>query len=153
MKTVNKVILVGNITKDPYVKTTMGGKKVAVFTVATNRYFKDGAGNPMSESEYTNCSAWGNLAERCEQYMFRGKLVYVEGHLKTRVIDKDDGTRLFKTEVVTTNLIFLDRRGGSDESAEQSSASGYSGGYEDALFADDSAASFSEEDTKFDDKF
>ncbi|HRI35762.1 MAG TPA: single-stranded DNA-binding protein [bacterium] len=110
MRTVNKVILVGNVTKEPFVKTTMGGKKVALFTVATNRSYKDGMGQQQTEAEYTICSAWGILADRCEQYLAKGKLVYVEGHLKTRSIDREDGTRLFKTEVVVGNLIFLSKK-------------------------------------------
>jgi len=110
MRTVNKVILVGNVTKDPYVKTTQGGKKVVLFTVATNRSFKNARGEVLSESEYTNCISWGTLAERCESYLSKGKLVYIEGHLKTRTIDREDGVRLYKTEVVVTNLIFLSKR-------------------------------------------
>lgn len=110
MRTVNKVILVGNVTKDPFVKTTMGGRKVAMFTVATNRTFKDPSGETKSEAEYTNCIAWTVLAERCERFLTKGKLVYVEGHLKTRTMDREDGTKWYKTEVVVTNLIFLDKR-------------------------------------------
>lgn len=110
MRTVNKVILIGNVTKDPYMKSTTGDKKIALFTVATNRYYRDGAGVTQSEAEYTNCIAWGALAERSEQFLVKGKLVYIEGRLKTRVIDKDDGTKLHKTEVVVSNLIFLSKR-------------------------------------------
>ncbi len=110
MRTINKVILIGNITKDPFVKTTTGDKKVATFTVATNRYFKNATGESQSEAEYTNCVCWGPLAERAEQFLRKGKLVYVEGRLKTRVIDKEDGTRLYKTEVVAGQLIFLSKR-------------------------------------------
>ncbi|EKD29658.1 MAG: hypothetical protein ACD_78C00321G0006 [uncultured bacterium (gcode 4)] len=110
MRTVNKVILIGNVTKEPYMKTTAGDKKIALFTVATNRYYRDAAGENQSEAEYTNCIAWGVLAERCEQFLTKGKLVYIEGHLKTRVIDKEDGTKLHKTEVVVSNLIFLSKR-------------------------------------------
>jgi single-strand DNA-binding protein len=110
MRTVNKVILIGNVTKDPYIKTTVGDKKIALFTVATNRYYRDAAGVNQSEAEYTNCVAWGPLAERSEQFLVKGKLIYIEGRLKTRVIDKDDGTKLHKTEVVISNLIFLNKR-------------------------------------------
>jgi single-strand DNA-binding protein len=90
MRTVNKVILIGNITKDPSIKETEGGKKIALFTIATNRYYKTSEGEQKSESEFTNCVAWGNLAERCEQFLTKGKLVYAEGRLKTRVIEKED---------------------------------------------------------------
>lgn len=110
MRTINKVILIGNVTKDPFVKTTTGDKKVATFTIATNRYFKGTNGESLSEAEYTNCVAWGPLAERAEKSLVKGKLVYVEGRLKTRVFDKEDGTKLHKTEVVISQLIFLSKR-------------------------------------------
>ncbi len=110
MRTINKVILIGNITKDPFIKTTTADKKIATFTVATNRYYKSPTGESLSDAEYTNCVAWGPLAERSEQFLTKGKLVYVEGHLKTRIIDKDDGTKLYKTEVVVDQLIFLSKR-------------------------------------------
>lgn len=110
MRTINKVILIGNVTKDPFVKVTNGDKKVATFTVATNRYYKGPAGEPLSEAEYTNCVVWGPLAERAEQFLVKGKLVYIEGRLKTRIIEKEDGTKLHKTEVVVGQLIFLSKR-------------------------------------------
>lgn len=110
MRTINKVILIGNVTKDPFIKTTAGEKKVATFSVATNRYYKNTAGESVSEAEYTNCVAWGPLAERAEQYLTKGKLVYIEGRLKTRIFDKEDGSKLHKTEVVISQLIFLSKR-------------------------------------------
>lgn len=110
MRTINKVILIWNVTKDPFVKTTTGDKKVATFTIATNRYYKSPTGESLSEAEFTNCVTWGPLAERAEQFLTKGKLVYIEGHLKTRVIDKEDGTKLYKTEVVVGQLIFLSKR-------------------------------------------
>ena len=112
MRTVNKVILIGNITKDPFVKSTGVGadKKIATFTLATNRYYKSPTGESLSEAEYTNCVAWGPLAEQAEKFLVKGKLVYNEGRLKTRVIDKEDGTKLHKTEVVVGQMIFLSKR-------------------------------------------
>ncbi len=110
MRTINKVILIGNITKDPYIKSTTSDKKIATFTVATNRYYKSSTGESLSDAEYTNCVAWGPLAERSEQFLTKGKLVYVEWHLKTRIIDREDGAKLYKTEVVVDQLIFLSKR-------------------------------------------
>lgn len=127
MRTVNKVILIGNITKDPSIKTTEGGKKVALFTIATNRYYKTAEGEQKSESEFTNCVAWGNLADRCEQFLTKGKLVYAEGRLKTRIIEKEEGEKLYKTEIVISNLIFLNKKsdfegedGGTEADADDS---------------------------------
>lgn len=110
MRTVNKVILIGNITRDPSIKNTENNKKIALFTIATNRYYKTAEGEQKSESEFTNCITWGSLAERCEQFLTKGKLVYAEGRLKTRVIDKEDWTKTYKTEVVVSNIIFLNKK-------------------------------------------
>ncbi|MDD2871624.1 MAG: single-stranded DNA-binding protein [Candidatus Gracilibacteria bacterium] len=115
MRTVNKVILIGNITRDPTIKNTDSNKKIALFTIATNRYYKTAEGEQKSESEFTNCITWGNLAERCEQFLTKGKLVYAEGRLKTRVIDKEDGTKSYKTEVVVSNIIFLNKKSDFDD--------------------------------------
>ena len=120
MKTVNKVILIGNITRDPAIKNTENNKKIALFTIATNRYYKTADGEQKSESEFTNCITWGTLAERCEKYLTKGKLVYAEWRLKTRIIEKDDGTKMYKTEVVISNIIFLNKRGDFDESIDES---------------------------------
>lgn len=118
MRTINKVILIGNITRDPLIKTTEGGKKMAMFTTATNRYYKTSDGENRSEAEFHNCVAWGALAERVEQFLTKGKLVYIEGRLKTRVIEKDDGEKNFKTEVVVGNIIFLNKKGEFEETSE-----------------------------------
>lgn len=110
MRTVNKVILIGNITRDPSIKNTENNKKIALFTIATNRYYKTAEGEQKSESEFTNCITWGSLAERCEQFLTKGKLVYAEWRLKTRIIEKEDWTKTYKTEVVVSNIIFLNKK-------------------------------------------
>ena len=110
MRTVNKVIIIGNITKDPFIKNTDGNKKVAMFTVATNRYFKNLKWEVKNEAEYTSCIAWGNLADRCEKSLLKWKLVYVEWRLKTKISEKEDWTKSYKTEVVVSNLIFLNKK-------------------------------------------
>jgi len=115
MRTVNKVILIGNVTRDPLIKNTDNWKKVALFTIATNRYFKTADWEQKNESEFTNCVVWGSLADRCEQFLTKWKLVYGEGRLKTRVIEKEDWEKLYKTEVVISNLIFLNKRSDFEE--------------------------------------
>lgn len=110
MRTVNKVILIGNVTRDPMVKSTEGRKKLAMFTLATNRYYKTSDGENRSEAEFHNCVAWGNLAEKAEQFLTKGKLIYIEGRLKTRVIEKENGEKNYKTEVVVGNVIFLNKK-------------------------------------------
>jgi len=118
MRTVNKVILIGNVTKDPLIKNTDGTNKMALFSIATNRYYKTPHGEEKSETEFHNCVAWGSLADRIEASLTKGKLVYIEGRLKTRVFDKEDGSKNYKTEVVATSLIFLNKKsdfdGGND---------------------------------------
>lgn len=119
MRTVNKVTLIGNVTRDPIIKDSEGSKKIALFTIATNRYYKTADGQNKSEAEFHNCVAWGTLADRVGQFLTKGKLVYIEGRLKTRIIEKEGGEKLYKTEVVVGNLIFLNKKsdfeeGGSD---------------------------------------
>lgn len=110
MRTVNKVILIGNVTRDPLIKNTDNTKKIALFSLATNRYYKTADGENKSESEFHNCVAWGSLAERAEKFLTKWKLVYVEWRLRTRVIDKEDGTKSYKTEIVISSLIFLNKK-------------------------------------------
>lgn len=132
MRTVNKVILIGNITRDPSIKTTENNKKVALFTIATNRYYKTAEGEQKSESEFTNCVAWGNLADRCEQFLTKGKLVYAEWRLKTRIIEKEEGEKVYKTEIVVSNLIFLNKKSDFDDIGEDADTGDNSG--DDDLF-------------------
>lgn len=81
-----------------------------MFSIATNRYYKTQDGQNKSEAEFHNCVAWGPLAEKADQYLTKGKLLYIEGRLKTRIIEKEDGEKLYKTEVVVTNMIFLNKK-------------------------------------------
>ena len=114
MRTVNKVILIGNVTRDPLVKNTENSKKVALFSLATNRYYKTAEWENKSESEFHNCVAWWSLAERAEKFLTKWKLVYVEWRLRTRIIDKEDWTKSYKTEIVISSLIFLNKKSDFD---------------------------------------
>ena len=119
MRSVNKVILVGNLTRDPELKQTTGGQSIVTFGIATNREWVTRSTEKKSLAEYHNIAAWGRLAEICTRYLKKGKLVYVEGYLKTRSWDSPEGVRIFKTEVVATDMIMLDKRpkdeGGDEE--------------------------------------
>ena len=122
MRTINKVILIGNVTRDPLIKDTEGGKKIAMFTIATNRYFKTSDGENKSEAEFHNCVAWWALAERVEQFLLKGKLVYLEGRLKTRIMEKEwEEHKSFKTEIVASNLIFLNKKSDFEDAGVSSS--------------------------------
>lgn len=149
MRTVNKIILIWNVSRDPLVKSTEWWNKVAMFTIATNRYFKTTAGEQKSESEFHNCVAWGNLAERVENYLNKGKLVYLEGRLKTRAIEKEDGEKFYKTEVVATNLIFLNKKSDFSEENSNLGNTDNSNSNIDTVSIDDIDISMDDEDDKF----
>ncbi|MBN2307257.1 single-stranded DNA-binding protein [Candidatus Peregrinibacteria bacterium] len=119
MRSVNKVILVGNLTRDPELKQTTSGQSIVTFGLATNREWVAGS-EKKSLAEYHNIAAWGTLADICGKYLRKGKLVYVEGYLKTRSWDSPEGVKIFRTEVVATDMIMLDKRPKADESEEYS---------------------------------
>lgn len=110
----NKVQLIGNLTADPDVRETPNGQKVATFSVATNRKWKDASGMMQEAVEYHNVTAWRFLADLAEQYMNKGKKVYVEGYLQTRSWDDaTTGQKRYKTEIVAENIILLSAGGAS----------------------------------------
>ncbi|MBN2096265.1 single-stranded DNA-binding protein [Candidatus Peregrinibacteria bacterium] len=115
MRSVNKVILVGNITRDPEIKQTTTGQSIVTFGLATNREWVTSKGEKQSLAEYHNLVAWGKLAEICKQYLKKGKLIYVEGYLKTRSWDSPEGVKIFKTEVVIYDMIMLEKRPRDEE--------------------------------------
>lgn len=96
---------------------------MVLFTVATNHSYRNASGEVLSESEFTSCVAWGTIADRAEQFLVKGKLVYIEGHLKSRALDRDDGSKYFKTEVVVSELIFLSKKEMPSLDAENTSIS------------------------------
>ena len=110
MRSVNKVILIGNITRDPELKKTTNGQSIVTFGLATNREWVTSKEEKQSLAEYHNLVAWGKLAEICHQYLKKGKLIYVEGYLKTRSWDSPEGVKIFKTEVVIYDMIMLEKR-------------------------------------------
>ncbi len=118
MKTVNKVILLGNVTRDPELKATTNGQSVATFGLATNRVWRDQTGQKQSLPEYHNLVVWGGLAEFCNQYVKKGKPLYVEGYLKTRSWEGTEGTKVFRTEIVVDDIVLLGARPASEEHAD-----------------------------------
>jgi single-strand DNA-binding protein len=111
MHSLNKAHLLGNVTKDPEIRTTSSGQSVANLSVATSQSWKDAAGQKQERTEYTPIVAWGKLAEIIQQYVFRGSKVYVEGRLQTREWEAQDGTKRQRTEIVADNVIILDKKG------------------------------------------
>ena len=110
MRSVNKVILIGNLTRDPELKNTTSGQSIVTFGLATNRQWTTSGREKRSSAEFHECVAWAKLAEICQQHLHKGMLVYVEGYLKTRSWDMEDGTRRFRTEIVLQDMIILEKR-------------------------------------------
>ena len=114
MRSVNKVIIIGNLTRDPEMRQTPNGQNIVTFGVATNRAWVDSSGERKSSAEFHECVAWSNLAEICAKYLKKGKLVYIEGYLKTRSWDTEEGVKKFKTEIVVQDMIMLDKKAAGD---------------------------------------
>lgn len=109
---VNKVILIGRLGKDPEIRSTPQGTTVAKFTLATDERFTDRSGEKQERTEWHNIVAWSKLAEICGQYLKKGKLVYIEGSLRTDSWeDKESGQKRYRTEIVAQNMQMLDRKG------------------------------------------
>jgi single-strand DNA-binding protein len=104
---VNKVILVGRLGKDPEVKYTQGGTPVARFSLATDETWKDQGGEKQQRTEWHNIVAWSKLAEICGQYLTKGRLIYLEGRLQTRTWEDKDGNKRSTTEVRADNMVML----------------------------------------------
>ncbi|HMK19940.1 MAG TPA: single-stranded DNA-binding protein [Chitinophagaceae bacterium] len=110
MRGVNRVMLIGNLGKDPDVQVLEGNIAVAKFPLATTETFKDRGGKLVSQTEWHTVVLWRGLAELAQKYLHKGSLVYIEGRLRTRNWDDKEGHRKFATEVVGDNLIMLDKR-------------------------------------------
>lgn len=118
MMSLNRAQLIGNLTRDPELRTTASGQSVVNFGVATNRVYKDAQGQRQESAEFHNIVAWGKLADIVAQYMQKGRKVYVEGRLQTRDWEGQDGQKRRTTEIVADNVIMLDRpTGGSNAAA------------------------------------
>jgi single-strand DNA-binding protein len=112
---VNKVILIGNLGKDPELRYTPGGSAVVNFPIATNERWKDKDGNPQERTEWHNIVLWGRLAEIANDYLRKGSPVYIEGRLQTRSWDDRDGNKRYTTEIVGTQMQMLGRAEGGGE--------------------------------------
>ena len=110
MASVNKVILIGNLGKDPEIRTTPQGTSLARFSVATTTTWKDASGAKQERTEWHDVVAWEKLAQICGEYLHKGKMVYVEGSLQTRSWEDQNGQKRYKTEIKATNVVMLGRR-------------------------------------------
>lgn len=147
----NRVQLIGNLTRDPEMKQIPGGQVVTSFGLATNFTWKDQSGEQQNKAEFHNCVAWRKLAEICGQYLKKGSKVFVEGRLQTRDWEGEDGVKRYRTEIILDNMIMLDRKGDYQEGGEMREAAGLSEAPEYSSEASVSAGSKSEEDVTVDD--
>ncbi|MEM7033419.1 MAG: single-stranded DNA-binding protein [Chloroflexota bacterium] len=106
----NKVMLIGNVGRDPEMRFTASGKPVTSFSVAVSRRWKASDGQRREETEWFNIVAWGNLAEICDRYVSKSQQIYVEGRLQTRSWENDQGIRQFRTDVIANEVTVLEPR-------------------------------------------
>lgn len=109
---VNKVILIGNLGKDPELRYTPSGQPVATFSLATSERFTDRSGQRQDRTEWHTVVAWGKLGELVNQYLKKGRSAYIEGRITTRSWDDKDGNKRYKTEIVASQVQFLGSAGG-----------------------------------------
>ncbi len=124
VRSLNKVTLIGNLTRDPELRYTPNGTAVATFTVATNREWTLESGEKREEAEFTRIVSWNKLAELCNQLLSKGRKVYVEGRLQTRTWTGQDGNQRTTTEVVIHDMIVLDSRKFESGQVQTASVSG-----------------------------
>lgn len=110
----NKAMVIGNVVRDPEMRSTPGGQNVTSFSVATNFIWKDQSGNRQEKAEFHNIVAWRRLAEITNQYLKKGSKVYIEGRMQTRSWDDPNGVKRYRTEIIAENMIMLDRAGNQD---------------------------------------
>ncbi len=110
MTGLNKVMVIGNVGTDPEMRFTPNGNPVTSFRLATGRSYTASDGERKQETEWFDVSAWNRLAETCNQFLTKGQRVYVEGRLRTRSWDGQDGQKHFRVEIVANSVLFLDKR-------------------------------------------
>ncbi len=117
-KSLNRVQLIGNLTRDPELRYTPNGTAVCSFSIATNRSWTTDTGEKKDQAEFHRIVAWNKLAEICSQFLVKGRKVFVEGRLVTRFWNAQDGTQRNTTEIVISDMILLDSRRTEEEKME-----------------------------------
>ncbi len=120
MAGINKVIIIGNLGKDPELRHTPQGQAVANFPVATSESWNDKQGQKQERTEWHRVVVWGKLAELCGKYLSKGRKAYVEGRLQTRAWDDKDGQKRYTTEIIANTVQFLDSAGASADRVQTS---------------------------------
>ena len=114
----NKVMIIGRVGRDPEMRYTPSGRPVTTFSISTSRTWNSADGQKRTETEWFNVVAWSNLAEICKQYLTKDRLVYIEGRLQTRHWDDPEGNKHSALEIVANEMIMLDERRESSQTAE-----------------------------------
>lgn len=127
MVSLNKVMIIGNVGGDPEMRFTPGGHPVTSFGVAANWMYTTPDGERKQETEWFNVVTWNKLAEQCNQFLNKGRLVYVEGRLRTHSWEGQDGQKHYRTEVVANRVTFLDRQAASPSHEEKPDEAGGGG--------------------------
>ena len=117
MVSVNKIIIIGNLGGEPEMRFAPNGRPVTSFSVATNHRYTTAEGEPKEETEWFTVVTWGKLAEQCNQFLNKGRLVYVEGRLHSHSWDSQDGQKHFRNEIIANRVSFLDRQAGAAATA------------------------------------
>ena len=148
---VNKVILLGNLGKDPELSYLPSGQSVAKFSLATSRSYKDKNGETKEETEWHNIVAWGKLGEICAQYLSKGRQAYVEGRIQTRTWEGRDGNKRTSVDIVASDVQMLGSRGeGGGSSPNRSSPSARTAAStEDENFDQSQPAEITDDDIPF----
>ena len=123
MGSLNKATLIGNLGKDPEVRSIPSGAKVANFSIATSESYTDKNGQKVDKTEWHNIVMWRGLAEVAEKYLRKGSQVYVEGRLQTRSWDDQNGQKRYTTEIVADNMVMLGRPGAGGAPGREGGAS------------------------------
>lgn len=122
-RSLNRVQLIGNLTRDPELRYTPSGSAVCTFGIATNRSWTTDSGEKREEVDFHNIVAWRKLGELCSQFLVKGRKVYVEGRLTTRSWTGQDGQQKSRTEVVIDDMILLDSKGNAQREPEETKVS------------------------------
>jgi len=136
MASVNKVILIGNLGRDPELRYTPSGTAVANFTLATNEKWKSKSGEKQEHTEWHRIVAWGRLAEICGEYLHKGRQVYIEGSIRSRSYKDKEGVEKTSTDIRADNMVMLGRGEGGSSSAPKEPSS-------------ENASEFSDDDIPF----
>ena len=128
----NKIIIIGNLGRDPEMRYSASGTPMTSFSIASNRRYTTAAGEQREETEWFNCTAFGRLADTCNQYLTRGQQVYVEGRLSSSQYTRRDGAPGFSLNVAVTEMQMLGRRG---DQMDEGGYGGY-GGQSDRSYGD-----------------